>query len=120
MYSIGVLRLAEKLTCAKCAAPIERQSGPGRPAIYFGAACRASAAYEIRRIQCRLGALETFIGVLRRSEMDTGWVGAWAIKRREKERDKKVEAVQGEIAAAEERLRLLLSERRGKTLEPKP
>ena len=119
MYSIGVLRLAEKLTCAKCAAPIERQSGAGRPAIYCGPACRASAAYEIRRIQRRLEALETFIGVLGRPEVNT-WAGAWAIKRREKEREKKVEAVKGEIAEAEERLRLLLSERRGKTLEPKP
>ena len=120
MYGIGSLSLAEKLTCAKCAAPIERQAGPGRPPLYCGAACRASAAYEIRRIQRRLEALETLIGVLRRSEMNTGWVDASVIKRREKERDRKVEAMQAEVAEAEERLRLLLSDPRGKTLEPKP
>lgn len=121
MYSIGSFEVAEKLTCVKCGAPIERRAGPGRPPIYCGAACRASAAYEIRRIQRRLESLETFIGVLRRSEMNTGWVvDASVVKRREKERDRKVEAMQGEIAEAEERLRLLLSEPRGKTLEPKP
>ncbi len=119
MYSIGSFEVAEKLTCVKCDAPIERQSGPGRPPIYCGAVCRASAAYEIRRIQRRLEALETFIGVLGRSEVNT-WGGAWAIKRREKERDRKVEEVQAEIDATEERLRLLLSEPRGKVLEPRP
>ncbi len=119
MYSIGSFEVAEKLTCVKCGAPIGRQAGPGRPPIYCGAACRASAAYEIRRIQRRLEALETFIGVLGRPEVNT-WAGAWVIKRREREREKKVEAVKGEIAEAEERLRLLLSEPRGKTLEPKP
>ena len=109
----------EKLGCLKCGSPIERQPGPGRPPIYCGPPCRSAAAYEIRRVQRRLEALEMRLSSLRRSELPY-WDGAWHRKRREKERDEALEALQAEIDTAEERLRLLLSEPRGKALEPAP
>lgn len=102
--------VSEKVdSCIKCGRPIQ-QAETGRPAIYCGPACRQAAAYELKRIQRRLEALEERRSDLRHSRSTIrDWLG----------RTPKVALVdvEAEIATDEARLRLLLSEPRGKSPE---
>lgn len=102
--------MSEKVdTCVKCGGPIQ-QPETGRPAIYCSEACRSAAGYELRRVQRRLEAFETERANLRHErDFQTPW-----LKRKAKQRLVDVEL---EIATDEARLRLLLSEPRGKSPE---
>lgn len=105
--------MSEKLACAKCGSPIERQSSPGRPPIYCGPVCRSAAAYEIRRLQRRLEGLETRLSWLRQERDD------WIRDAQGRTPAQQCEAVEAEIREAEARLALLLAEPRGTTLPDK-
>jgi sugar-specific transcriptional regulator TrmB len=95
--------MSEKLgRCLKCGGPLS-QPPTGRPRSYCGPACRQAAAYEIKRLQRRLEALEERASRLRH-ERETGvkdWLG--------RTRAEALADVEAEIAAAEERLRALLA-----------
>ena len=103
--------MTEKQNCAKCGEPLPARAKTGRPAIYCSEGCRRSAELELRRLQRRLEALEVRGSELRHSRDDgiRDWHG-----RRQPEALANCEA---EIAEAESRLRLLLSEPRGKSPE---
>ena len=103
------------MSCPKCDAAVDRRLGPGRPAIYCGAACRQAAAYEIKRLQRRLELRESRRLTLRHAEgIDReirdgfGRTGA-----------EQLAAVEAEIAEDEARLKVLLSEPRGQSLADK-
>ena len=103
--------MGEKITtCPKCAGPIERRPGRGRPRIYCGRICRAQGGYEIRRIQRRLQGLESCLSALRQERDD--WIRDYQGRTPAQQR----KAVEAEIAEAEARLALLLAESRGRPL----
>ena len=108
--------MAEKLSaCVKCRAPLKRPK-TGRPPVYCGAPCRTAAAYEVKRLQRRLEALETRLAVQRHEQDDLSYLYASGRRRVEKRRAEAIEALTAEIGEAEERLRLLLDGPRGKPL----
>lgn len=99
-------------TCPKCNEAIERQPGKGRPAIYCGPACRAAAAYEVKRILRRLESFELLRSALRveeglRREM-RDYMG--------RTREEQLVDIEKQIGDDEERLKVLLQEKRGTTL----
>lgn len=99
-------------SCVKCGGPLQR-ARTGRPPLYCGAVCRQAAAYEIKRLQQRLLGLET-----RLSDLQTlGDDGYFRDYRGRKPGEQRA-ALLDEIAAAERRLLLLLSEPRGKSPLP--
>ena len=102
--------MSEKLdSCVKCGGPIQ-QAETGRPAIYCGPTCRQAAAYELRRIQRRLEGFEKERSDLRHErDFHTPWLARKAKQR--------LVDIEEEIATDEARLRLLLSEPRGKSPE---
>lgn len=53
------------MRCLRCAEPIERRPGRGRPQVYCGPACRRSVELEVRRIVRRLERLENRVSNLR-------------------------------------------------------
>ena len=108
--------MSEKLACVKCGAPIERRPGRGRPPLYCGDVCRSAAAYEIRRLQRRLEGLEARLSWLRHDPGESH-LNAYQRKYARKRRAEQLAGVETEIAEAEARMRLLLSEPRGKILE---
>ena len=102
--------------CPKCGSTVEHPGGRGRPAIFCSVGCRSSAAYEIRRITTRLEHRESRALTLRHAEgiardIRDGYGRTHA---------QQLAACEAEIAEDEARLRLLLSEGRGKPLEDKP
>ena len=104
--------MPEKLdSCVKCGGPIH-QPKTGRPAIYCGPACRTAAGYEVQRVLRRLEAFEQERSHLRHErDFQTPYLAR-------KAKQRKVD-VEEEIATDEARLRLLLSEPRGKSPAPK-
>jgi hypothetical protein len=62
-----------------------------------------------------LEGLEAHLSTVRHTEADD-WGDGWQRRRAKKRRADKIEALQAEIAEAEIRLRVLLSEGRGKVL----
>ena len=83
--------------CIKCGAPLEVNTGKGRPAAYCSTACRRAAEMEIRRADQRLAGLEN-----KAQELRLGYglpdVGG-----------KQAALVEAEIKRVEARLKLLLS-----------
>ena len=107
--------VSEKTSCPKCGGSIERRPGPGRTAVYCGPICRGLAGYEVRRLQRRLQALEGRLSWLRHKPEDDHLDARqqrYAAQRRVVE----IEGVEAEIAEAEARLSLLVSETRGTML----
>ncbi|MGD0205730.1 MAG: hypothetical protein ABSB57_04755 [Dehalococcoidia bacterium] len=103
--------MSEKLSvCLKCNAPLN-QPPTGRPRVYCGPVCRQAAAYEIKRLQRRLEALETWASRLRH-EPDRGYRDGVGRRHREQ-----LASAEAEITDAEARLRALLAEPRGKSPE---
>ena len=105
--------------CVKCQKPIERAVPRGRPPSYCSDICRGAAAYELRRVQKRLEAMEVRRGVLRQAtETDLEYGIRDALGR---DLPQQLAALEAQIAEDEARLRLLLSEPgRGKALEAQP
>jgi len=104
--------LSTKLTppCLKCGEPLPGRAKTGRPAIYCSEGCRRAAEFELRRLQRHLEALEERRSELRHSRSS---VRDWLARTPQQA----LADTEAEIAEAEGRLRLLLSEPRGKSPE---
>ena len=100
------------MNCPKCGKPIERRPGKGRPAIYCGPTCRAAAAYEVKRILRRLETFELRRSALRVEQGLRGEIRDYMGRTREEQ----LVAIEQQIADDEERLKVLLQEKRGTTL----
>ncbi len=101
------------MNCPKCGKSIERRPGRGRPSVYCSAVCRSAAAYEVKRVQRLLGSLEFEASHVRRELALEGPEHPdvyWNYRRR------RLGAIAAEIAKAEARLSLLVSETRGTRL----
>ena len=107
--------MSEKTSCPKCGAPVQKRLGRGRPALYCGPVCRSSAAYEVRRLQRRLQGLESRLSWLRHKPEDDH-LDARQRRYAAQRRAEVIEAAEAEIAQAEARLSLLVSEMRGTRL----
>ena len=102
--------MPEKLqACVKCGVPLD-QPTTGRPRIFCGPVCRQAAAYEIQRLNRHLMALEERASELRHSRSS---IRDWLSRTPQQA----LADTEAEIAEAEDRLRLLLAEPRGKSPE---
>jgi hypothetical protein len=97
-------KVSEKLRCVKCETPLEAPA-TGRPPMYCGEACRETAAYEIKRLNRRIEALENKASRAR-EEIAVEHPDPF---KPEGYRDKRLFFFQEEIAACEARLRELLA-----------
>src|SRR5262245_65836804 len=92
--------------CVKCTRAIET-NGTGRPAIYCSVPCRRSAEFEIRRLVRRLEKLEDEQRVfLRRRGYQRDYYDDYGRSYKQAKED-----TEREIHEAEQRLRLLVSEK---------
>ena len=97
-------KVSEKsAACVQCGEAIEQQRR-GRPKAYCGPGCRGAAAYELKRLQRRLEALEIRCADLRTQrerEHYRDYVGRTTTEQ--------LAAVEAQIEEAETRLRVLLA-----------
>lgn len=89
-------RCGETRSCLKCGGPLPAPAGTGRPRRFCSTGCRRGAEYELRRLQRHLERLEERLGNERLWRNGTAW----------KQRVRDLEAA---IAAAEGRLKCLLT-----------
>jgi hypothetical protein len=91
-----------RLACAKCGAPLDPPSGPGRPAAYCSDLCKRLTEYEVRRLDRRLSKYEL---ELREQKAR----GVQFDDEEEHERQRRLRALRAWIRTDEARLRELLS-----------
>lgn len=93
------------MTCVKCGKPLPERSGPGRPQVFCGKACRRVAEYELRRLQKALQGVEESLRHHRESLALSDGYGFTCCGRKKAEH---VVIIDVERGGLEDRLRCLL------------